>query len=310
MDFPPRRPPAERPKVSLDIEFAPLREPRDRDEPPQGAGGEDGPRSARSETLARIGWALPWIVAIVAAIAVGGLLFAAAMAAFACVGLEELFRMGRDARPFEIVAFGVAVALVIAAYWGSQFQIVIVGAAAFPAMFVAAAARDDRAGVTTSLAFTTLGIGWIAIPFAHAVLLRQLPLHGGALLVDVLVGTFLTDTFAYFGGRLFGAHKLSPRISPNKTLEGLVIGIAGGTLAFWFAGLYQDWLTGIDALAIGFCVAIIAPVGDLFESMIKRDLQVKDTGRIFGPHGGVLDRLDAVMFTVVVGYYLAVAFVY
>ena len=310
MDFPPRRPPAKRQRVNLDIDFAPLREPRPRDDPPAAQAGEPGAPRGRSETLARLGWALPWIAAIVAAIAVGGLLFAAVMAAFACVGLEELFRMGRDARPFEIVAFGVAIALVVAAYYGSQFQIVIVGAAAFPAMFFAAAARDDRAGLTTSLAFTALGIGWIAIPFAHAVLLRQLPQHGGALLVDVLVGTFLADTFAYFGGRLFGAHKLAPRISPNKTLEGLVIGIAGGTLAFWFAGLYQDWLTGIDALAIGFCVAILAPIGDLFESMIKRDLQVKDTGRIFGPHGGVLDRLDAVMFTVVAGYYLAVAFVY
>jgi phosphatidate cytidylyltransferase len=310
VDFPPRRPPAERQRVSLDIDFAPLREPRSRDEPPDDGQGGSGPRRGRSETLARIGWVLPWIIAVVIAIAVGGLLFAAAMAAFACLAIEELFRMGRDARPFEIVAFGIAVAMVVAAYYGSQFQIVIVGVAAFPAMFVAAAARDDRAGVTTSFAFTTLGIGWIAIPFAHAVLLRQLPLHGGALLFDVLVGTFLTDTFAYFGGRLFGAHKLSPRISPNKTMEGLLIGIAGGTLAFWFAGLYQDWLTGIDALVIGFCVAIIAPIGDLFESMVKRDLRVKDTGRIFGPHGGVLDRVDAVMFTVVVAYYLAVGLVY
>jgi phosphatidate cytidylyltransferase len=81
-------------------------------------------------------------------------------------------------------------------------------------------------------------------------------------------------------------------------------------MAFWFAGLYQDWLSGIDALVIGFCVAVAAPIGDLFESMVKRDLGVKDTGRVFGPHGGLLDRLDAVMFTIVVGYYLAQAFVF
>ena len=81
-------------------------------------------------------------------------------------------------------------------------------------------------------------------------------------------------------------------------------------MGFWFAGLYQDWLPGIDALLMGMCVALLAPVGDLFESMIKRDLQIKDSGTIFGPHGGLLDRLDAVMFTIVAGYYLAVAFVY
>jgi phosphatidate cytidylyltransferase len=133
---------------------------------------------------------------------------------------------------------------------------------------------------------------------------------GTGLLIDVLVGTFVGDTFAYFGGRWYGRARITPLISPNKTLEGLVAGIVGGTLAFWFAGLYQDWLTGADALLIGFLVALAAPVGDLFESLIKRDLEVKDTGRLFGPHGGVLDRLDAVFFTVVVGYYAAVGLGY
>jgi phosphatidate cytidylyltransferase len=160
------------------------------------------------------------------------------------------------------------------------------------------------------MAITVLGIAWIGLPFTHAVLLRELPVHGGALVIDVLVGTFLADTSAYAGGRLFGRHKLAPSLSPNKTVEGLVFGFVGGTLGFWFAGLYQDWLSGIDALVMGMCIAAMAAVGDLFESMVKRDLQIKDTGRAFGPHGGLLDRLDAVLFTIVVGYYLAVAFVY
>jgi phosphatidate cytidylyltransferase len=82
------------------------------------------------------------------------------------------------------------------------------------------------------------------------------------------------------------------------------------TFAFWAAGLYQDWLTGTHALLLGFLVAITAPVGDLFESVIKRDLEVKDTGNLFGVHGGVLDRLDAVFFTVVVAFYAAVALGY
>jgi phosphatidate cytidylyltransferase len=128
--------------------------------------------------------------------------------------------------------------------------------------------------------------------------------------VDVLIGTFLGDTAAYFGGRLYGRRPLAPRISPNKTLEGLVAGVLGGTLAFWFAGLYQDWLTGWDAVVIGLAVAVAAPVGDLFESMVKRDLAVKDTGTFFGAHGGVLDRLDAVLFTIVAGYYAAQALGY
>ncbi len=88
-------------------------------------------------------------------------------------------------------------------------------------------------------------------------------------------------------------------------MPGWPAGVIGGAAAFWFAGLYQDWLTGLDALLIGLLVALTAPIGDLFESALKRDLAVKDTGRFFGAHGGVLDRLDAVLFTVVVGYYAA-----
>jgi len=126
----------------------------------------------------------------------------------------------------------------------------------------------------------------------------------------VLVGTFATDTGAYATGRMFGSHRIAPDLSPNKTVEGLVGGFLIGTMAFWFAGLYQDWLSGVEALIIGAAVAAIGPVGDLFSSMVKRDLGKKDTGRLFGPHGGLLDRLDAVFFTIVVGYYLAVGLVY
>jgi phosphatidate cytidylyltransferase len=218
--------------------------------------------------------------------------------------------MTRDARPFMVTAFVVAAALVATAFYGDQYSMMIALAASVPLLFVSAIARPDRDGITVSIAITILGIVWIGLPFAHAVLLRELPDHGAALLVDVLVATFVADTAAYAGGRLFGRHRLAPALSPNKTLEGLVFGLVGGTLGFWFAGLYQDWLPGVDALVIGACVAALAPVGDLFESMIKRDLGIKDSGTIFGPHGGLLDRLDAVLFTIVAGYYLSVALLY
>jgi phosphatidate cytidylyltransferase len=187
---------------------------------------------------------------------------------------------------------------------------VLVGLATFPLMFVIGARRPARGGVTASMALTTFGVIWIGLPFAHAVLLRELPDHGAGLLIDVLVATFVADTAAYAGGRMFGRHRLAPELSPNKTLEGLAFGFVGGAMGFWFAGLYQDWMSGVDALLIGICVSAVAPIGDLFESMVKRDLDVKDSGTVFGPHGGLLDRLDAVLFTVVVGYYLSVALLY
>jgi phosphatidate cytidylyltransferase len=253
---------------------------------------------------------VPWVLLAIFIVAVGGIPFAVAMIGFAVIGLSELFRMTREYRPLVPVAFAAAAALVIAAYYGDQFQLVLVGVMTFPLLFVFALMRRSPEGITRSMAITVFGIAWIAVPFAHAVLLRELPLHGGALVIDVLVGTFVTDTAAYAGGRLFGRRPLAPNLSPNKTVEGLVLGFVGGTMGFWFAGLYQDWLSGFDALVMGVCIAALAPVGDLFESLVKRDLKIKDSGRVFGPHGGLLDRLDALLFTIVVGYYLAVAFVY
>ncbi len=253
---------------------------------------------------------MPWVLLAIFIVAVGGIPFALAMIGFAVIGLAEFFRMTARYRPMIPVAFAAAAGLVIAAYYGDQFQMLLVVVATFPVVFLFGVAQGARDGVTRSMAITVFGIAWIGIPFAHAVLLRELPLHGGALVIDVLVGTFVTDTAAYAGGRLFGRRQLAPTLSPNKTVEGLVLGFVGGTMGFWFAGLYQDWLSGIDALIMGMCIAAFGPLGDLFESMIKRDLDIKDSGRVFGPHGGLLDRLDALLFTIVIGYYLAIAFVY
>jgi phosphatidate cytidylyltransferase len=263
-----------------------------------------------SETTARVVVAIPWAIFAIVIVSVGGELFAAAMIAFGILGLREFFRMAEPEQPILLPAYAAVAGMVIAAHYGTAFQILLVYAALFPVAFLFAATRRSHEAITTSIAFTVLGVSWMGLGFSHAVLLRDLPTHGGALLIDVLVATFLSDTAAYAAGRLFGSRKITPRISPNKTLEGLIGGFIGATLGFWFAGLYQNWLGGLDALLMGMCIGVIAPIGDLFASLIKRDLQVKDTGRLFGPHGGLIDRLDAVLFTVVAGYYLAVAFVY
>lgn len=264
----------------------------------------------RGETAKRIAFAIPWIAFAIAITVAGGLPFAIAMIAIGVFCLREYLTMSAAMRPIPIAAYLAIAALVLAAHFGTAFNVLLILAASFPILFAFGADRKHRDGITMSMGVTLLGIVWIGIPLVHAVLLRDLPDHGAALLVDVLVGTFASDTGAYATGRMFGSHRIAPNLSPNKTLEGLIGGFLIGTMAFWFAGLYQDWLSGVDALIIGAAVAAVAPLGDLFESMLKRDLGTKDTGRLFGPHGGLLDRLDAVLFTIVVGYYLSVQLVY
>jgi len=266
-------------------------------------------RRGRSDLGARVLVAIPAIAFAIFIVGEGGLVFAVGLFLLGVVALHELYSLMRRVHPVDVAGFVVLAGLLGAALYGEKRQVIMVLAASFLVVFYFAFFRPHRENVSWAIAATLFGVFWIGIAMVHAIFLRELP-HGDGLLIDVLVGTFVGDSVAYFGGRIYGRRPLAPAISPNKTVEGLLCGIVGGTLAFWFAGLYQDWLTGADAVLIGLVVAVAAPLGDLFESLIKRDLEVKDTGRFFGVHGGVLDRLDAVLFSVVAGYYAAVALGY
>jgi phosphatidate cytidylyltransferase len=260
-----------------------------------------GRRNGRSELGARVLTALPAIAFALFIVAEGGIVFTVGLILLGVICLDELFRLFAAMRPVKLAGFLGLAGLLLAANYGGQYQVLLVAVAVVPLAFALALAMPG--GNPIGIALTLFGIYWVGFALAHAVLLRHLP-HGGGIVIDVLVGTFLGDTGAYVGGRLFGRRPLAPRISPNKTLEGLMIGIVFAILGVWFASLYQDWLPKSHALLLGVGVALAAPVGDLFESFIKRGAGTKDTGTLFGPHGGALDRLDAVLFTAVVGYYV------
>lgn len=264
-------------------------------------------RNQRAETLTRMLVALPLIAIALILVLAGGLVFVVGVFVVGCLGMHELYAMYNRTRPVRLAGFIALAGLLLAAYYGTPSQVLLVTVAALPVLF--GLALTQRQPSVAGLAITLLGIYWIGLALAHAVLLRQLP-HGGEILIDVLVGTFLGDTGAYVGGHLFGEHPLAPRISPGKTLEGLLIGMLCAVAGVWVAGRFQqEWLSSSHALMLGIGVALVGPVGDLFESFLKREADVKDSGRIFGPHGGVLDRLDAVLFAVVVGYYIWNAYV-
>jgi phosphatidate cytidylyltransferase len=267
------------------------------------------PRRARarreSDLLARIGAAIPAIAVALFLVIEGGVVFALGMFVFGCVCMHELFAMYARTRPVRVAGYLALAALLAAALYGDQFQVLLVLVGSLPLVFVLTLlSPEPSAG---GLALTLLAIFWIGLALAHAVMLRGLP-HGTGIVIDVLVGTFLGDTGAYLGGRLFGKRPLAPQISPSKTVEGLLIGMACAVLGVWIAGRYQEWLPGRHALVLGLGVALVAPIGDLFESFIKREARTKDSGGLFGAHGGALDRLDAVLFTAVAGYYIWAAY--
>jgi phosphatidate cytidylyltransferase len=259
-------------------------------------------RREGSDLVARILVAVPLAVLALVLIHLGGIAWALFMIAVGWACVIELYGLLARWRPVPVVGLAAVAVMVLVAHYGTPRDILEVALITVPVLFVVAASLG-HGHLTTAIASTLLGVYWIGFAVSHGVLLRQLP-HGNGVVIDVLVGTFLGDTGAYLGGRLFGRRPLAPRISPSKTVEGLICGMLVAIVSVFLAGLFQAWLTQTDAVFLGLAVAILGPIGDLFESAIKRDAGTKDAGRLFGPHGGVLDRADAALFTIVAGYYV------
>jgi phosphatidate cytidylyltransferase len=262
--------------------------------------GQSG--GGRSELLSRVLVAIPAAIIAIIFIDLGGLAFALFLIAVGWACMTELYRLLERWRPVTIVGLAAVAALVLAARYGDFRSVMGVLVATLPVIFLVVVARGSG-HATVSIAGTLLGVFWIGLAAAHGMLLRELP-HGNGVVIDVLLGTFIGDTGAYLGGKLFGRRALAPSISPNKTVEGLFCGALAAILAVFVAGGFQTWMTQGNALLLGIAVAVFGPIGDLFESLIKRDSGVKDAGTLFGPHGGVLDRADAALFTIVAGYYV------
>jgi phosphatidate cytidylyltransferase len=166
-------------------------------------------------------------------------------------------------------------------------------------------------------ALSCLAVLYLGLPFAHFVLLRNLNLRGleyalplwgvmtegEALLWTVMFGTWASDTFAYFGGRLMGKTPLAPAVSPHKTREGAFWGFVGTLFVVVLMG--HAWLgfALLKTAGLALLVAVFAPLGDLVESVLKRNCGIKDSGNFFPGHGGVLDRCDSLIFSIPIAFY-------
>jgi phosphatidate cytidylyltransferase len=247
-----------------------------------------------------------WLAVAVPILKVGGPVFFALAALLAMVMLFEYYRMAKPLRPIPLAGYVTTLAVLIGAYRGGLVPMAGLLTAGLPLTFVLAAVAPRRGLGVASIGSTLLGALWVSAGVGHVILLRTEFGVGFGLLVALMGGVIASDSVAYFGGRLFGRHQLAPRISPNKTVEGFVAGVIGCVAGVWFIGLYQPWISHAESLVLGGAIAVAAPLGDLFESYVKRDLDVKDSGSFFGGgHGGALDRLDALLFAGVAAYYTA-----
>ena len=221
------------------------------------------------------------------------------------LALHELYGMARGLHPMVLGGYAGLVLTLLGAQLGGLPWLLAGILSTLPIALAVFFVSSVRQNAVAAFATTLLGVAWVGGGLAHVLLVRDISDDGRLLIFTVLLTVFADDTAAFFVGRTIGRHRLAPAISPGKSVEGFVAGTLVGVAVTFFALYEQDVVSTGESLVLGLAIALAATLGDLFESAVKRDLEVKDSGRIFGAHGGALDRLDAVFFTVVVAFYAA-----
>jgi phosphatidate cytidylyltransferase len=249
--------------------------------------------------------ALPLVLLFVS---LGGWWMFGLAAVAAVLGLHEFYGITRSLRPVVLAGYAGALAAIAGAEIGGVEWALGGFLSTFGLAFVLKGISATSQPTTVSVGATVLGAGWIGLGIAHMILIRDIPEDGRLAAFTVLLAVFAADTGAYFVGRLFGRHKLAPHVSPGKTWEGFVAGSAACVFVTWVALYETGYVTGWRSLALGGVIALAAPIGDLFASGLKRDLHAKDFGRVLAAHGGVLDRLDSVLFSAIAAYYFLAAY--
>jgi len=245
---------------------------------------------------------------VLGAVYLGGWWLWLLIAAAGLVALHEFWLLARPLSPLAPAGYVGGMLALVGAQVGDIGWMVGGALTALPIAFLLKGVAETRSAATASISATVMGAVWIGCGLSFAVLLRDLPEHAVLATFTVLLAVWAGDTLAYVGGRLLGRHKMAPHVSPGKTWEGFVFGTAA-TIFVAFVALYDsNFLTIPESLVLGAVLAVAAPLGDLFESMLKRDMQVKDTGTLLGGHGGMLDRIDALLFAAPAAYFTILAF--
>ncbi len=254
-----------------------------------------GARIVSGIALALITLAAAWL---------GGRALAALLLAGVLVALFEFLRMaaqaGHPVPTLQGLVAGAVVVVLGATHGTANMGVVFL---VIGIWMIGASLRPPIEGRLLGLALALLGVVYIAGLGVHLLWLRELD-RGLGLLLLVLLCTWAADTFAFFTGIRWGKRKLAPQVSPGKSVEGFLGGLAGSVLVAGGAAPFVTGLTLAQALLAGLVIGLVAPLGDLFESLVKRNLRAKDASHVIPGHGGVLDRIDSLLLAAPVAYYL------
>ena len=272
-------------------------------------------------------------------IAQGGLFYLGVVVVIGILAQHEFYGLivDKGAKPIRAVGMGFGAAVILVAYFGNEYQAMLLMTASLLFLMVAQLRKNEIQEAMASISGTFFGVFYVSWLLSHAVLLRKFDVAAGyhydpVLLVTLnitpgtgiffMVYTLVTvvgcDVGAYFAGRAWGRRKLAPQISPNKSLEGALGGVIAGGLfglstKLVFDTFWPDWSAAIPwsaALGFAFVLCAVGIIGDLVESLLKRDAKVKDTGALLPGMGGVLDRIDAPLLGLPTMYYLMLGYLF
>jgi phosphatidate cytidylyltransferase len=291
------------------------------------------------DLVQRLGTAVILIPSVVYLIYLGGLAYLGAVIVIILLGQREIYALIEDKGAHPLVGFGLAAggALPVVAYVGTEYHATILMTVTLLVVMVLQLRKAEITEALASISGTFFGVFYVGWLLSHAIVLREFhkavtarfgagvseqlgiaPDAGIFLMIFTLTIVVWCDAGAYFAGRRYGKHKLAPNISPGKSVEGAIggvlVGTVGGLAAKATFGVLWPELSQfpgwIAAAVLGLAISVVAVLGDLIESLLKRDARVKDAGRLLPGMGGVLDRIDSNLLGIPVMYYLLLSYVF
>jgi phosphatidate cytidylyltransferase len=295
-------------------------------------------KKSNSDLPGRLLTAVVLVPAVSYVIVQGGLLYLATVATIILLGQREVYRLLEDkgARPLHAFGLTAGVALPVVAYLGTEYHMTVLMTATLLAVMVAQLGKAEITEAMASISGTFFGVFYVGWLLSFAIVLRNfydaagsqfgvaaveeigfVPESGIFFMFFTLFAVIWCDAGAYFGGRAWGRRKLARKISPGKSVEGAITGILSGIAGAVFCKISFDFLwpelsQAISiraALIFGGMIAVVGIIGDLIESLLKRDASVKDTGRLLPGTGGVLDRIDSPLLGIPLMYYALLLYV-